>query len=384
MRSTGIAQARSLLQVTLLCGSAIVLPSLTRAQNTATLSGLVTDASETPVFGAVVEIAASSLRTRTNERGEFRITGIPAGAVEIQFRRLGFAPVARIARINPNESPSPLHIVLPSLPTTVKPVVVQASRVEYTGRLAGYYERLHRRSSGAFIARDMIDRRSNKTLSQLLAATPGVSALRLRSGGGVRMRGRRCRPLVWLDGVPLPAGEVDLDAFPVSTLHGIEVYLGSTTAPMAYTASQGLSSCGTILLWSRGRDTEQTNSARRRSIDLEELAASRTVYTPDQVDKQAELAQQPLEVSYPPALFASGIVGSAVAEFVVDAKGEIEPGSFEIFSATHPLFGEAVMQALSRAHYNPAVKDGVAVRQLVHQPFSFARGAARTSASAQD
>ena len=198
------------------------------------------------------------------------------------------------------------------------------------------------------------------------------------------MRGRSCRPLVWLDGVPMPAGEVDLDAFPVSTIHGIELYLGSTTAPMAYTASQGRSSCGTILLWSRGRDTEHPRPSQRRTIDLEELAASNAVYTADQVDRQAELSQRPLEVGYPPALFASGIDGSVVAEFVVDANGEIEPPSFEIFSATHPLFGEAVVDALSRARYTPAIKDGVKVRQFVHQPFTFSRGSVRASASVQD
>lgn len=384
MKYSGLPQALSLAQLTLLCASAVVCTSVAHAQHPAPLSGVVTDATQTPVFGAIVEVTGTSFRARTNDRGEFRVAGVPPGDIEIQFRRLGFAPVTRTARIRPNETISPLHIVLPSLPTNIRPVLVQASTVEYTGRLAGYYERLYRRSSGVFIARDEIDRRTNRSLSQLLSATPGVNALRLRSGGSVRMRGRSCRPLVWLDGTPLPAGEVDLDAFPVSTLHGIEVYLGSTTAPMAYTASQGLSSCGTILLWSRGRDTEHSKSAQRRSIDLEELAASHAVYTADQVDKQAELAQQPLQVDYPPALFASGIVGSAVAEFVVDAKGNIERESFEIFSATHPLFGEAVMQALSRAHYSPAVKNGVAVRQLVHQPFSFARGAARTSASAKN
>ena len=46
------------------------------------------------------------------------------------------------------------------------------------------------------------------------------------------MRGRTCWPLVWIDGTPMPAGEVDLDAFSPSTIQGIELYLGSTTAPI--------------------------------------------------------------------------------------------------------------------------------------------------------
>lgn len=378
MNSAGILQARPLLLVAFLGVSVTALPDGLHGQTTGEVTGVVTDAAGAPVFGAVVEVAGSSVSSRTNERGEFRITGIPAGTADIFFRRLGFAPVTSTASISQNQ-PASLAVVLPSLPVVVQPVIVEGSRVEYKGRLAGYYERLQRRSNGTFISRELIDRRSSKTLSQLLAATPGVSSLRLRTGGAVRMRGRSCRPLVWMDGVPLPAGEVDLDAFPVNTLHGIEIYLGSTTAPLAYTASQGRSSCGTILLWSRGRDTEHSAPPRRSGIDLEELAASQSVYTPDAVDSRAELVQQPFEVGYPPALFAQGISGSAIAEFVVDVTGKIAPETFGIFFATHPLFAEAVTQALADARFRPAVKGGKPVRQFVQQPFTFTPGVARST-----
>jgi TonB family protein len=377
-------KARSILTVAFICASVIGSPSLTSAQVTAGVSGLVTDESDSPVSGAVVEVAGSAQTTRTNERGEFRLVGIPVGSVDIRVRRLGFQPVTKTARSDPNAAPEPLHIILPWLPVTVRPVTVVASRVEYSGRLAGYYERLSRRSSGTFVSRDVIDRNNNKTLSQLLATTPGISSMKMRVGAGVRMRGRSCRPLVWLDGTPLPAGEVDLDAFPLNTLHGIELYLGSTNAPSAYTAMRGQSSCGTILLWSRGRDTDQPKAARRRSIDLEQLAASHAVFTTDQVDTPAALVQQSLSVSYPPDLFALGTGGSAVAEFVVDASGSIERDTFEIFSATHPSFAEAVTRALSTAQFKPAMKDGVPVRQLVQQPFNFDRTTARAPSTTQD
>lgn len=382
MFSTRIPEARSLITVAFICASVVVFPSLASAQSTGSLKGVVTDVEDVPVFGAVVEIGA--IHARTNERGEFHLNGVRAGTVDIRVRRLGFSPVTKTAQVASSASADPVHVILPALPVTVKPVLVEASRVEYSGRLAGYYERLQRRSSGTFISRDVIDRSNNKSLSQLLSATPGVSALRMRVGGGVRMRGRSCRPLVWLDGTPLPAGEVDLDAFPLSTLHGIEVYLGSTNAPSGYTAMNGQSSCGTVLLWSRGKDTELPKPGRRRIIDLEELAAAHAVFTPDQVDAPAELIEQSLALSYPPELFASGTPGSAVAEFVVDANGRIEPGTFEIFSATHPAFAEAATRALSNAHFTPAVKDGEKVRQLVQQPFNFDRGATRTSTSTQD
>jgi len=251
--------------------------------------------------------------------------------------------------------------------------------MQYAGRLGGYYERLSRRTSGHFIARDEIDRSSHRSLSRLLTQVPGINALQLRGGGGaVRMRGRSCRPLVWLDGVPMPAGEVDLDAFPASTLHGIEVYHGSSSTPLTFTAPQAQSSCGTILLWSRGRDTEVPARLNHRGVDLEQMVASLSVYTADQVDKQAELeAPGPLQIAYPMALSATGISGSVVAEYIVDTEGSIEAGTFAIVSSTHPLFSEAVSRAVQGAKYTPAVKGNVAVRQVIQQSFAFAPGSGR-------
>ena len=384
MRSAGSAQAHSLL-LALVFAAASISASPASAQSRLALTGVVTDASRTPVFGAIVEVQGTSLRTRTNDLGEFRLDGITAGPVEMQIRRLGFVPVTWRQNVAPNNARDPLQIVLPALPTVVKPVVVEAARVEYNGRLAGYYERLFRRSNGQFIAREEIDRRSNANLSQLIATKPGINGFRLRSGGGaVRMRGRTCRPLVWLDGVPLPSGEVDLDAFPVNTLHGIELYLGSTNAPIKYTASRGQSACGTILLWSRGKDTDPGRALPRRRVDLEALAAANAIYTADQVDTPAELVQQPLAVEYPPLLFAEGVAGTVIAEFIVGPDGAIDKESFEIFSSSNPLFAQAAVDALSQATYKPALKGGVPVRQLVQQPFSFSRGGVRTSASNQD
>ena len=381
MKCIGIRKPRPIASVIWLCAAPMVFSSAGSAQGPGELTGVVVDSAGNPVFGAIVEIVGSPFRVRTNDNGEFRLTHLTAGTASVQVRRLGFAATTKPARVSATEASSPLHVVLAPVAAAVEPVMVQASRVQFTGRLAGYYERLHRHSNGSFISRDQIDRASNKTLTQLISSTPGVNGGRLRSGGGgVRMRGMRCRPLVWLDGVPLPAGEVDLDAFPVSSLHGIEIYLGATNSPPSYTALDGASSCGTILLWSRGRDTERPEPARRASLDLEQLTAYHSVYTSDQVDTPAHLAQAGLEVVYPPDLVASKTTGSVVAEFVVSETGEIERGSIGIVTASHPLFAEAAIKAVSAARYTPAMKGGVAVRQLVQQPFSFSLGSDSASA----
>ncbi len=346
-----------------------------RAQATAVLSGSVTDSSGTAVSGANITVANSSAQTTSDDRGEFRLVGLTPGLVELRVRRLGFVPTSQQLEVTLQGTPTRTHVTLGLLPNTLKPVLVQASRVQYPQRLAGYYERLERRSSGVFIDRAEIDSKDYRSLTQLLSQSPGISSGKIYAGGGsVRMRGRNCRPLVWLDGVPMPAGEVDLDAFPVSTIQGIELYLGSTTAPIDYTAPDGGSNCGTILLWSRGRDTEPADRPRHTNADLERLTASLLIYTASQVDSQAYLrSADSLQVAYPPSLFAAGVEGSVIAEFVVDSRGDIEPETFNIVSSSHPLFVAAVSRALERASYSPAIKDGRQVRQLVHQPFSFIR-----------
>lgn len=373
MNVANAARLRLLLRVVFLCGSAIVPVARAHAQSPATIRGVVTDSSHAPIFEAIVELDGTPLRGKTDERGEFRIVGPLSGSVDIRVKRLGYLPAAQSARVDGNNTDVRVNIVLTAVPAVVKPVIVHASGVQFSGRLAGYYQRLSRRSNGQFISREEIDRRSNRSLSQLLSASPGVTGHRLRAGGGgvVRMRGRACRPLVWLDGVPMPAAEFDLDAIPTSTLHGVELYLGSTTAPSDYTASQGMSGCGTILLWSRGRDTELPRPVGARSVDVENLAAERSVFTADQVDTPAVLESPDVRVIYPVSLFASGIEGIAVAEFVVGATGKIQSGSFAIISATHPLFAEAVSRAMENVTYTPARKNGVAVRQVVHQRFEF-------------
>jgi len=380
MNRIGFTQRRIIARIATLSIGAMLVPSTLLAQNYGELAGVVTDSAGAPVLGAIVEIVGTPAGVRTNDKGEFRIANLPAGATKIQVRRLGFAATTRSAMVVAGGQGSPLRIQLDAVPATVEPVVVQASRVEYTGRLAGYYERLHRRSNGSFINREQIDRNTNKTLSQLISSTPGVNATRLRTGGGgVRIRGMRCRPLVWLDGVPMPAGEVDLDAFPVSTLHGIEIYLGATNAPPSYTALDGASSCGTILLWSRGKDTELPTPPQRL-VDVDALTDQHVVYTADEVDTPAHLSNTNLQVIYPPDLVASHTKGSVVAEFVVSASGEIDQGSLAIVTATNALFAEAAVKALADAHYAPAIKAGAAVRQLVQQPFSFSLGSDSASA----
>lgn len=365
----GISRWRGFLAV--LIGVQWGAPAVTSAQGAGIVTGTVRDSSGAVISGAEIRSEAGE-SVRTNELGQYRISlqQLPATLVA---RRLGFNSSSFPAGAGLPGAPVVVDLVLKALPNLLEPVVVRSDRVKYTGRLAGYYERLERRSGGAFISREQIDRENPRSLSQLLTHVPGINAVRMRGGGGgVRFRSRTCWPLVWLDGMPMGAGEVDLDAFPPQTIHGIEIYLGSTTAPLKYTAPRNMSSCGTILIWSRGPDTDPVTRPRPPPRDLERLIASVAVYTADQVDRPATLDEnRRVEITYPAALFAAGTGGSVVAEFVVDQKGSVEEGTIGIVSSTDPDLSDAVRQAVERAAFRPALLDGKPVRQMVQQPFSF-------------
>ena len=363
----------ALLVLTVSVVAAGALPSNSLgAQGFGTVAGTVTDTARLPLVGVEIVVDGTPLRTESDAKGEFRIAGIPIGAAVLRARRLGFIPSQLRVEVS-DAGPASVSVRLTAVAAMLEPVVVRAGRMNYTGRLAGYYQRLERKSAGVFITREQIDQENPRMLKQLLQHVPGIREVRGRGAStGIRMRGRGCWPLVWMDGVPMPAGEVDLDSFPPHTIQGIELYLGSTTAPARYTYTQDVSACGTILIWSRGPDTDPINPPPAPVSELERLVASASVFTPDQVDRQAVLDERrPLELSFPPALFAAKTRGLVVAEFVIDTLGHVESETIGIVSSTHPLFTSAVKSALANATYVPAVKKGHVVRQIVQQPFDF-------------
>jgi TonB family protein len=361
--------------------SGLLLPSVLGAQTSATpLNGTVLDAGGIPIVGANVSVAGTQVSTISDERGRFHLAIPATGQQKLLVRRLGFQPVSSDLNIVAGQSLHDVTIRMTAAASMLNPVLVSATRGVYSGRLAGYYQRLERRSAGYFISREQIDKKSYRNLSQLLRNVPGINAFPLKSGGSaVRIRQRQCRPLVWLDGVPMPAAEVDLDAFPVSTLHGIEVYSGSGSTPQDF-ATSGSTSCGSIVLWSRGRDTDPLERHAREPMDLEQLIVAQKVFPADQVDQRASLVDaNALAVTYPAELLPQGVSGFVMMQYVVDEKGAIEPETISVVSSSHPLFSAAAALALKNATYHPAMKAGAAVRQVVLQPFNFAPSGGRNT-----
>lgn len=353
----------------LVCSICVAQPG--SAQTPASIAGTVIDsATGVGIIGAEVRLTGGNRSALSDEHGSFRLDAMPAPGIVLVVRRLGYRP----ATYTLPPVGKAIEIRLSVAQQLLDPVVVRAERERFTGRLAGYYERLERRTHGQFITRADLDRERPTQLTDMLQRNPGIRITRGRPGAqSVRMRGRDCRPLVWLDGAPMSAGDVDLDSFSPGSLEGIEMYLGGSSAPARYQAARGQSECGTILLWSRGPDTEPHRNARGVTPEeLEQLIASLSIYTSDQVEVPAMLDNAgEWEIPYPAPLRASGMSGTVIAEFVVDTLGQIEAANFGIVSSSHPLFSDAVRAAARDAHFRPALRQGQRVRQLVRQPVEF-------------
>src|SRR4029079_6718338 len=77
----------------LLVGAALACPSVASAQTTgAAVTGGVTDSTGIPITDVEVSAVGISVSSVTDERGEFRLEGLPTGQITLRARRLGFNP----------------------------------------------------------------------------------------------------------------------------------------------------------------------------------------------------------------------------------------------------------------------------------------------------
>ena len=383
-RATPVALAASTALLTLLTAAAPAhaLPAAAAPQvadSTVPVSGVVRSADGVALVGAEVTLTPKlsapgvtmGRRTVTNDSGRFLIPTIPHGQATIVVRRIGYRPATVET---PVPSPVALAFVLEAAPVQLGRIVVQDRRTQYEGPLAAFNRRRDL-GFGRFITRDDIERRNALRTTDLLRSVPGLMVGPSRTGTqAVRIRNNTCAPLVWLDGSPALAGYLDVDAFDPNTLAGIEVYNGVGTVPVELRGPRGEERCGVIALWSRVAEPRPRRS-KRKPVTAEELAsavAAATLYTADQVDQPAQPdSTEPVQPYYPDSLKAAKIPGHVLLEFVVDTLGNVETETIGVVLSTHPRFAEAARNAVWRAAFVPAIRQGRRVRQLVQLPVQF-------------
>ena len=375
VRPIGFASHRRSLVVAAIvsCLTASASEAQEGAVGTGGVKGTVRDSSGTPVEGAQISVTGAAMRGESGAGGEFQLAKATAGPLTIHARRIGFAPDS--VRVNVLAGQSiPADITLRRLAIELRPVVI-LGRKEITGRMAGFYQR-QSRGHGHFITREQVEKRNPSNMTDLFRMIPGARVETRGFNNSVRFRGQRCAPLTWLDGSPLYAGEFDLDSVDPRSFEGIEIYSGAASVPAEFQGGRNLSSaCGTIILWSRQGELKPKKRKKgdlSPAAEIAQLVQQFSVFTADQVDRPAHVdSTQLTRPIYPDSLYQNMVPGRVLAEFVVDAKGDVNLDTFNVVNATHPAFVEAVRYSLRNQQFVPAVRKGITVQQVVQLPFTF-------------
>jgi hypothetical protein len=334
------------------------------------IAGVVRDEEGAVISGAQVFLANLLGRGATGSDGSFRLSG-PVGPRTLVVRRIGFRPESLAVTVDPG-GVTDVTVRLAASPQQMSPLVVNAGRPRYTGRLGPFYQRRDR-GEGRFFTAEDIDRRNPLVVSDLLRTVPGTRVSRRGAENVVTFRGQSCTPLVWIDGTPASTAWLDPDVFDPKSLAGIEVYSGPATIPVELTWVRGRHACGVIALWTRF-DSPRGKTPRRK-VSAQELAnavQALRLYTADQVDTPAAPdSAEPVQPLYPDSLLRAGTEGRVLVEFVVDSGGEPEMDTFGEVLSTHVRFTDAVRRAVGQSRFTPAVLGGRKVRQLMQMPFRF-------------
>jgi Carboxypeptidase regulatory-like domain/TonB-dependent Receptor Plug Domain len=243
---------------------ALAAASALAAQRPTVITGRVSEAeSHQPVVRAQVRVLGDPLQAFTDDRGAFRLTGVPTGPHGLLVRAIGYRPVQIDVTLEAGDSVALDTAILAMTPVAVDlpGLLVESGSLQSPAlALAGFYDR-RSRGFGAFAERDEIQRWLPHTISDVLRRMPGVSITANpnygRSGPPVDFRRyligmRGCGNIMFfLDGTSLgstadPAFDLDLvaDAMDVAA---VEAYRGPSEIPLQFNVTNSL--CGVVLLW---------------------------------------------------------------------------------------------------------------------------------------
>src|SRR3989475_7851690 len=199
-------------------GALLVAPSLL-AQQTAAVQGTVTDgASGAPISGAVVAIVGTTFQGVTNVLGNYRIAGVPAGAITIQVRRIGFKTLSAPVTLAEGQEFAGTYALTAS--------VMQLEEIVVTGT-AG---RLERKAQAATVTDvDVAGLRQ-------VAPTPTVANVLQSRIRGVSVPGASGTSGAWSKIGVRGASSISLGNEPLVSIAGIRV--NSQGAPQFFTGGQ--------------------------------------------------------------------------------------------------------------------------------------------------
>jgi Carboxypeptidase regulatory-like domain len=224
-----------------------------------TFRGTVIDSGGSPIFGAVIEEAATGTRTISDSLGRFRLLGLDPGLLFVRVRKLGYLaeyfPITGVGGRNVTKT-----VQLRAVGQQLATVEVRDKALSRDGKLRGFYERAAK-GTGIFIERDELLRRNASQLSDVLRGRNGVTVYgggangNTIAGRGFRMAGGQgpgvCPLPLILDGVYIKLQDgLTVDRIVnIQDVRAIEVYATGPQVPAEL--ANGQTDCGAIVVWTR-------------------------------------------------------------------------------------------------------------------------------------
>ena len=200
----------------------LLAPLTARAQGV--LRGTVREKQGAPIRGASVAIPGTTLATRTDLDGRYRIAAVPAGTVRVHAAAIGFALVDTTVTLTGGDS-AIVDFTLSFAPLALAPVDVISDKVPHFGDRPA--------TSVAQVSERDLDRRAVTTVDEAIDHVPGVQfvngQVNLRGSTGY-VQGLNSRVLMTVDGVPMNQGDrggISWDLLAVDEIESVEVLKGA-------------------------------------------------------------------------------------------------------------------------------------------------------------
>ncbi len=236
----------------------VARPAAAQAR-TSVIIGTVKDEVGKPIEDVEITALKTGSTVRTDTAGAFALSALPAGSIDMSFRRLAFAPILVALRISANDT-TEIEVTLSVVAQQLTGVVTLAAPEHR--RILDAFEANSKLGIGYFITRNDILERHPTMLSDMMRTVPGARLVPNNFGGTALRFGRTgrsdCPPQFFIDGIQV--SDFGLDEMPPVDVEGIELYAGSAGLPPQYNRINSTVNCGTVVIWTRipGNDGPDT------------------------------------------------------------------------------------------------------------------------------
>jgi len=224
----------------------------------ATFTGIVlADSTRQSIANAEVSLPELSMGGLTNDKGEFRITDVPAGTHQLIVRRIGYGQLD--TRISFAANQTVARTVVLSRIITLDSVVVAASGNATDNPLMEF--EAHRKAGfGHFVTRAELAKKEGST-SAVLRQLPGMTLVNVRTRSYVSSNyvprdqagAITCFSQVYLDKTLMNIGEptpgYDINELAPGRIEAIEWFASREQAPMEYNSRRVF--CGVLIIHTR-------------------------------------------------------------------------------------------------------------------------------------